>query len=203
MALRLSALRAGRPLPPGRLMILIYVRGLVDPRAIVRLEELVGSIEKSNYLIGNWTHDRPACSIVPQPTTLPRVSPLYRRVQNNTLWLDETRGLYWTVSNEGFGRKRLLLKCRALTYSSTCVGVLLWTSNPFFSAFPCGDDLLVLLGSLNVAEVGWYTANRLERFSNRERTSISTMFRHWMYMHSYKYMYGHIHTNRANKKETH
>jgi hypothetical protein len=28
------------------------------------------STEKSNYLIGNQTRDLPACSIVPQPTTL-------------------------------------------------------------------------------------------------------------------------------------
>jgi hypothetical protein len=32
----------------------------------------IRSIEKSNYLIGNGTGDLPACSIVPQPTTLPR-----------------------------------------------------------------------------------------------------------------------------------
>jgi hypothetical protein len=30
------------------------------------------SIEKSNDLIGNQTRDLPACSMVPQPTTLPR-----------------------------------------------------------------------------------------------------------------------------------
>jgi hypothetical protein len=30
-------------------------------------------IEKSNDLIGNRTRDLPACSIVPQRTTLPRV----------------------------------------------------------------------------------------------------------------------------------
>jgi hypothetical protein len=29
-------------------------------------------IEKSNDLIGNRTRDLPACSILPQPTTLPR-----------------------------------------------------------------------------------------------------------------------------------
>jgi hypothetical protein len=43
----------------------------VDPRALVRLEGL-GQLRKSNDLIGNRTHDLPACSIVPQPTTLPR-----------------------------------------------------------------------------------------------------------------------------------
>jgi hypothetical protein len=43
MAVRLSAICAGRtltPLPPGRFLLLISVRGWVDPRAIVRLKVL-------------------------------------------------------------------------------------------------------------------------------------------------------------------
>jgi hypothetical protein len=38
----------------------------------------IRSIEKFNDLIGNPTRDLPACSIVPQPTTLPR-APNYER----------------------------------------------------------------------------------------------------------------------------
>jgi hypothetical protein len=40
MAVRLSSLRGGRPLSPGRFLVLISVRGRVDPRAIIRLERL-------------------------------------------------------------------------------------------------------------------------------------------------------------------
>jgi hypothetical protein len=40
MAVRLSALRADRPLPPGRFLVLISVRGRVDTMVIVRLEGL-------------------------------------------------------------------------------------------------------------------------------------------------------------------
>jgi hypothetical protein len=40
MAVRFSALRPSCPLQPGRLQVLISVRGRVDPRAIVGLEGL-------------------------------------------------------------------------------------------------------------------------------------------------------------------
>jgi hypothetical protein len=75
MAVRLSALGAGRPLLPLRLLVLIFITGWVDSRAIWRLEGL-GKLKKSNALIENRTRDLPAFSVVPQPTTLPRAPAL-------------------------------------------------------------------------------------------------------------------------------
>jgi hypothetical protein len=46
MAVRLSALRGGRHLPPGTFLVLISVRGWVDRKVIVRLEGL-GQLKKS------------------------------------------------------------------------------------------------------------------------------------------------------------
>jgi hypothetical protein len=51
MAVRLPALRAGRPVPPGRFLVLISVRSRVDPRAIVRLEGL-GQLKNPMTLSG-------------------------------------------------------------------------------------------------------------------------------------------------------
>jgi hypothetical protein len=44
--------------------------------AIMRLEGLV-ELKEISDLIGNRTRELPACSIVPQPTTLPRASHTY------------------------------------------------------------------------------------------------------------------------------
>jgi hypothetical protein len=70
MTVRLSALSAGRPLPPRRFLVLISVRGWIDTRAIVRLEGL-GLLKKIHFI---WirSRDLPACSIVPQPIILLR-----------------------------------------------------------------------------------------------------------------------------------
>jgi hypothetical protein len=83
IAIRVSALCAGHPLPPGRFLILIPVRGWVDPRAIVQPEWLI-ELKKKIHFIGTRTCNLPACSIVPQPDML-----FCAHCTNlNTSWLD-------------------------------------------------------------------------------------------------------------------
>jgi hypothetical protein len=59
MAVRMSASRTGRPLTPGRVLVLISARGRVDPMAIVRLERLGQYIRTHN-----WLEDITPCSAV-------------------------------------------------------------------------------------------------------------------------------------------
>jgi hypothetical protein len=70
MYVRFWALLAGRFLPSGRFLVLISVKGWVEPRTIVRLEGF-GKFKKITSS-GTRAGDLPACSIVPQPTMLPR-----------------------------------------------------------------------------------------------------------------------------------
>jgi hypothetical protein len=75
MAVRLSALRTPRALLPRNiiflLLVLISVRGRVNPRVYCGWKDQL-NCKKITELIGTQTSYLPACSIVPQHSTLPR-----------------------------------------------------------------------------------------------------------------------------------
>jgi hypothetical protein len=115
MAVRLSSLRAGCPLPRGRFLVLICVWGWVDPRAIMRLEGL-GQLKKSSDLIGIRNRDLTACSIMPQPTTLPRVDIKLNKIRYISSALQHS-----TQQAEAKATRSTHLKVRKLTTTSSLI----------------------------------------------------------------------------------
>jgi hypothetical protein len=110
---RLSALRAGRFLPPGKFLVLIFVRGWVDPRAIVWLKGLSKLKKKKKFTSsGTWTGDLPSCNMMPQPTTLP-LAPQNKvcRIITSDIWncLPGFR-LFWTYTYLASIQKHLMSK---------------------------------------------------------------------------------------------
>jgi hypothetical protein len=69
MAVRLSDLRAGRHLPHRKILGTYFCQRLSRPQGHSAAGR-IRSIKIFNDFIGNQTRDLPACSIVPQPTTL-------------------------------------------------------------------------------------------------------------------------------------
>jgi hypothetical protein len=76
---------AGRPLPTGRFLVLISVTSWIDRRGHNAAEEL-GQLKNPTTSSG----DLPACSIVPQPTTLPRASHCSHIKKNSSRFQAET-----------------------------------------------------------------------------------------------------------------
>jgi hypothetical protein len=67
MAVRLSALRAGSPLPAGRFLVLNSVKRLSRPQGPSSAGR-IRLVELPNDLIGNRSRDLTACSTVSQST---------------------------------------------------------------------------------------------------------------------------------------
>jgi hypothetical protein len=67
MAVRLSALCAGRPLLPRKISGTHF-----DPQDYSAVGRIRYIVKKKIHLIGTRSRDLPACNTVPQPTTLPR-----------------------------------------------------------------------------------------------------------------------------------
>jgi hypothetical protein len=97
MAVRLSTLRVGRPLPSGRFLVLISVRGWVDPRFILRLEGLdqlknlmsSSGIETASFRLVAKCLNQLRCCVPPDGSM--RHSMIKRKVFFNTwivFWLD-------------------------------------------------------------------------------------------------------------------
>jgi hypothetical protein len=89
MVARLSALRAGHPLIPGRFLVLISIRGWVNPQGNISAGK-IRSDEKSSD-IRNWTHNFLACGMCRDnaQATVPHWAPPEYKSRALSLSLDQ------------------------------------------------------------------------------------------------------------------
>ena len=96
----LSALRSGRlyGTPPTQeiFLILIFVRGWVETRTIVRPEGFYVN-EKFQWINGNRSRDLPTCSAVHQQTAPPAACPNRNEYQENFLGVKAARAYGWQI----------------------------------------------------------------------------------------------------------
>ena len=87
---RLSSIRTGRLYPQERFLVLICVRGWVDPRGHSAAER-IKSMTNLKYAIGNRTRDHPACNAVHQPPAPPRDYNFTRAIVENKMHVTGSR----------------------------------------------------------------------------------------------------------------
>jgi hypothetical protein len=169
---RLSAPLAGRFLPPGRFLVLVSLRGWFDTRTIVRLEGL-SKLKNSTSFITR-TGDIPACSIMPQPTTLP-LAPLQISPVNKCKFL----------YNISFVQQRSYVE--ELTNSLHVAECFLWSQPPvaqLIKNFPSFDWTRTFITVLKIV-LHWFLSwvNSIESTS-----SYSICLRSILMLSSYLYL---------------
>jgi hypothetical protein len=116
MAVRLSTLRTSRPLTPGRFLVLISVRGWVDPRAIVRME---GLDQLKNTMTSSGI----------EPATFPFTDIIFNPCHLIRRWITsaaETRVHIYQTTRDHIPKKQQILMVTTLRILTTGIYYEIW-----------------------------------------------------------------------------